>query len=113
MEAASIAVPDDVDGYRCGGFFTGDAEHRLPRLDSGKPDRGNFSGGTWPASLSGSKGTSAHLTGGVAPGDRREPARDRIHQRRCPGRDRPATDCWLLLVALALQIGVNYFSDYA
>jgi O-succinylbenzoic acid--CoA ligase len=38
VEAVAIAVPDDIDGYRVV-VFTEDAEHRLPRLDNGKPDR--------------------------------------------------------------------------
>lgn len=38
LEAVAIAVPDEVDGYRVE-VFVEDAEHRLPRLDNGKPDR--------------------------------------------------------------------------
>jgi O-succinylbenzoic acid--CoA ligase len=38
LEAVAIAVADEVDGYRVV-VFTEDAEHRLPRLDNGKPDR--------------------------------------------------------------------------
>lgn len=38
VEAVAVAVPDDVDGYRVE-VFVEDAHHRLPRLESGKPDR--------------------------------------------------------------------------
>lgn len=38
LDAVAVAVPDPVDGYRVV-VFVEDAEHRLPRLDNGKPDR--------------------------------------------------------------------------
>jgi len=38
LEAVAVAVPDDVDGYRVV-VFVEDAEQRLPRLPTGKPDR--------------------------------------------------------------------------
>lgn len=38
VEAVAVAVPDDVDGYRVV-VFVEDAEQRLPRLSTGKPDR--------------------------------------------------------------------------
>jgi hypothetical protein len=38
VDAVAVAGPDDADGYRVV-VFVEDAEHRLPRLDSGKPDR--------------------------------------------------------------------------
>jgi acyl-coenzyme A synthetase/AMP-(fatty) acid ligase len=38
LEAVAVAVPDDVDGYRVV-VFVEDAEQRLPRLETGKPDR--------------------------------------------------------------------------
>jgi len=38
LEAVAVAVPDPVDGYRVE-VFVEDAEHRLPRLENGKPDR--------------------------------------------------------------------------
>lgn len=37
LEAVAVAVPDPVDGYRVE-VFVEDADSRLPRLDSGKPD---------------------------------------------------------------------------
>ncbi len=38
LEAVAVAVPDAVDGYRVV-VFVEDAEQRLPRLPTGKPDR--------------------------------------------------------------------------
>ena len=38
VEAVAVPVPDDADGYRVV-VFVEDGEHRLPRLESGKPDR--------------------------------------------------------------------------
>ncbi len=37
-DAVAVAVPDDTDGYRVV-VFVEDDDHRLPRLDTGKPDR--------------------------------------------------------------------------
>lgn len=37
-DAVAVAVPDETDGYRVV-VFVEDAEHRLPRLETGKPDR--------------------------------------------------------------------------
>lgn len=38
LEAVAVAVPDDADGYRVE-VFVEDGAHRLPRLETGKPDR--------------------------------------------------------------------------
>jgi O-succinylbenzoic acid--CoA ligase len=38
VEAVAVAVPDEVDGYRVV-VFVEDADQRLPRLTTGKPDR--------------------------------------------------------------------------
>lgn len=38
VDAVAVAVPDEVDGYRVV-VFVEDSDHRLPRLDNGKPDR--------------------------------------------------------------------------
>lgn len=38
VEAVAVAVPDDADGYRVEVFVEDDG-HRLPRLETGKPDR--------------------------------------------------------------------------
>ena len=38
VEAVAVAVPDEADGYRVQVFVEDDG-HRLPRLETGKPDR--------------------------------------------------------------------------
>lgn len=38
VEAVAVAVPDETDGYRVQVFVEDDG-HRLPRLETGKPDR--------------------------------------------------------------------------
>jgi O-succinylbenzoic acid--CoA ligase len=38
VEAVAVAVPDEIDGYRVE-VFVEDDQYRLPRLETGKPDR--------------------------------------------------------------------------